>query len=248
MMRKFLREKQLTRTVFPEGMEEFQQLLDCDGRQKGTLLETSVQVQLFSTMIESETGSPAEVNLSKTKTQVALPPIKRDALDDTDVRRLQNMYETMYAAGRILHVSSFCDKFKHLLYKGYRYTADSANNQQASTVIAQWFDDSGSRPAIIREFLQHDVVVKMENGKSQRITHILALVEWYARHPQCNRYSKPVEVWANHFESVIPEHAYYVPVGRFQSNCVSVRFQVPLMRHQQQKVYVIIPLPNSVRV
>ena len=120
----------------------------------------------------------------------------------------------MYAGGRIIHVSSFCDKFKHLLYKGYCYTAVSACNKQASTVIRQWFDDS-SRPAIIRDFQQHDVIIRMENGKSQKITHLLALVEWYARHPQFNRYSKLVEVWANHFESVIPEHAFYVPVERF---------------------------------
>lgn len=246
MMRKFLREKEL-RTICPEGMEKFQQLLDWEGKQKGSLLESSVRVQQFRNMIECETGCPADVNLSKTETQVPLPPVKRDALDGDDVRRLQRTYEAMYAAGRILHVSSFCDKFKHLLFKGFRYSADSACNQQASTVIVQWFHDS-RRPAIIREFLQHDVVVKMESGKSQKITHILALVEWFARHPQCNRYSKPVEVWASYFESIIPEHAFYVPEGRFQSSCVSVKYQVPLLRHQQAKVYVIIPLPNSVRV
>ena len=78
--------------------------------------------------------------------------------------------------------------------------------KQHPSFFAQWFDDS-SRPAIIREFLQHDVVVKMESGKSQRVTHLLALVEWHARHPQRNRYSKSVEVWPNYFESIIPEHA-----------------------------------------
>ena len=88
----------------------------------------------------------------------------------------------------------------------------------------------------------------MESGKSQRVTHLLALVEWYARHSQRNRYSKPVEVWANYFESIIPEHAYYVPVGRFQSNCVSVEYKVPLLRHQREKVFVLFPLLNSVRV
>lgn len=97
------------------------------------------------------------------------------------------------------------------------YTKDTVVQQ--TQLVTNSFDDS-SRPAIIRDFLQHDVVIKMENGKSQKITHLLALVEWYARHPQCNRYSKPVEIWANHFESVIPEHAFYVPVGRFQSSCV----------------------------
>lgn len=247
IMRKFLREKELMRTPFPEGMEEFQQLLYCENKQKGTLLEASVGLQLFSNMIESEIGNPADVDLSKSETQVPLPPIKRDAIESADVRKLQKTYERMYAARRILHIPSFCDKFKHLLYKGCRYTSDLTAHQQASRVFLQWFDDS-SRPAVIREFLQHDVVVEMNCGKSQRVTHILALVEWYARHPQCNRYSKPVEVWANYFESLVPEHAHYVPVGRFQSNCVSVRYQVPVLNHQYEKVNVIIPLLNSVRV
>ena len=111
-------------------MEEFQKLMDCEGKQKGTLLEASVRVQQFCNMVESETGSPVNVNLSKTETQVPLPPIKKDAIESDDVRRLQKTYETMYAGGRIIHVSSFCDKFKHLLYKGYRCAADSACNQQ----------------------------------------------------------------------------------------------------------------------
>ena len=165
-------------------------------------------------------------------------------MDPSEVRLLTKMYEMMYPATRILQTSSFCDKFKSILYKGYHYTSNSINCHQASTVFAKWFDDT-SRPAVVREFLQHDVVVQTGNGKSKRITHILALVDWYARHPQCNRYSKPVEVWANYYESIIPEHAHYVPVGRFQSSCVSVKYHVPLLRHQQEKVNVIIPLPRS---
>ena len=51
--------------------------MDCEGKQKGTLLEASVRVQQFCNMVESETGSPVNVNLSKTETQVPLPPIKR---------------------------------------------------------------------------------------------------------------------------------------------------------------------------
>ena len=198
-------------------------------------------------MMESEIGNPADVDLSKRETQVPLPPIKRDAIESAEVRKLQKTYERMYPAGRILHIPRFCVKFMHLLYKGCRYTSEIDAHQQASTVLLQWFDDS-SRPAVIREFLQHDVVVKTINGKSQRVTHILALVEWYARHPQCNRYSKPVEVWANYFESLVPGHAHYVPVGRFQSNCVSVKYQVPLLNHQYEKGNVIIPLLNSVQV
>lgn len=244
MMRKFLRERDLRKTGFPDGMTALHQILDCNERQRGTLGEMSVRAQLFTNMVHCETGNPLEVNFSKTEAQIPLPPIKRSAIDMSDVKLLEKTYEKIYPAARILQISSFCDKFKFLLYKGYRYTSSFINDQQASTVIAQWFDGT-CRPAIIREFLQHDVVIQMENGKSQRITHILALVEWYARHPQHNRYSKPVEVWASHYESITPNHAYYVPIGRFQYNCVSVRYHVPLLRHQQDKVTVIIPLPKS---
>ena len=67
MTRKFLRERELMRTVFPEGMEEFQQLLFCEGKQKGTLLEASVRAQLFCNMVGSETGNPANAHLNKTE-------------------------------------------------------------------------------------------------------------------------------------------------------------------------------------
>ena len=194
-MRKFLREKELMTTPFPEGMKISSSfyIVKTSKKELYNYLKqnASVGLQLFSNMRESE--NPADVDLSKRGTQVPLPPIKRDAIESADVRKFQKTYERIIAARRILHIPSFCDKFKHLLYKGCRYTSDFTAQQQASTVFLQWFDDS-SRPAVIREFLQHDVVVEMNCGKSQRVTHILVLVEWYARHPQCNRYSKPVKV------------------------------------------------------
>ena len=87
-MGKFIRETELKRAIFPGGMKEFQQLLDCEVKQKGTLLEASVRVQQFCNMVESETGSPVNVNLSKTEIQVPLPPIKRDAIESDDVGRI----------------------------------------------------------------------------------------------------------------------------------------------------------------
>ena len=80
-MTKFLREKELMRTPFPENMEEFQQLLYCENKQKGTLLEASMGLRLFSKMMESEIGNPADVDLSQREAQVPLPPIKRDAIE-----------------------------------------------------------------------------------------------------------------------------------------------------------------------
>lgn len=65
------------------------------------------------------------VNLStEREPQGRLPPVKRDAIEGPDLKMLQKTYKKIYAAGRILYVSYFCDKFKHLLYKDCRYTAD----------------------------------------------------------------------------------------------------------------------------
>ena len=94
---------------------------------------------------------------------------------------------------------------KSIFYTDCRYTTDLGSNQHASTAFAQWLEDS-IRLASIREFL-----LKMKRGKSPgRVAHLLALVQWNASHPQRNRYSKPVEGCTNYFESMFPEHAYFI--------------------------------------
>lgn len=58
LMRKFLRERDLRKAGFPDGMADFHQVLDCYDRQRGTLGDTSVHAQLFTNMIYCETGNP----------------------------------------------------------------------------------------------------------------------------------------------------------------------------------------------
>lgn len=87
-MRKFLRERDLRKDGFPDKMKDFCQLLDFD-RQRVILGEMSVRAQLFTNMIHCETRNPLEVNFSKTEAQVPLPPIKRNALDISDVKLLE---------------------------------------------------------------------------------------------------------------------------------------------------------------
>ena len=106
MMRKFLRERDLRKAGFPDGMADFHQVLDCYDRQRGILGDTSVHAQLFTNMIYCETGNPLEVNFSKTEAQVPLPPIK-SAIDISDVKLLEKTYNKMYSAARILQFLVF---------------------------------------------------------------------------------------------------------------------------------------------
>ena len=60
-----------------------------------------------------------------------------------------------------------------------------------------------------------------------------------------NKYSKLVEVWANHFETVIPGHAYYVPVGRFQSVCQLASCPNSASSTRESKCYYTIAKVNK---
>ena len=89
---------------------------------------------------------------------------------------LKEMYKLIYACDKIRHVSSFCQSFNNLLYGGSHYRSDRSNDDSASIVTAKWLGEM-KRPAIVREFMLHDVVLVDENNKAQRITHVLAYVQ-----------------------------------------------------------------------
>lgn len=244
MMRKFLRDKHLMAMQFEHGMEQFGNLLDTATKQRGTLLEqTSTRPYKFYTeMLRTEMEDPYAVDFQRVPTQVPVPPIKRTAFNQKETTCLREMYQRLYPDHTIRNVSSFCESFRHLNYAGSHFRAGSEeSNCRASTVIAQWIDQT-SRPATIRRFFSHDVILEKEVGKCIRVSHILAEVEWYTKHVFCKRYSSPVEVWDILFE---PHSASsYMPVGRIQQNCVAVKHKIPLGQHKQT-VNIIIPLPKS---
>ena len=245
MMRKFLREQKLKNSSFPEDMQEIQQLIDSAVKQKGTLLQTAVDPKLFTSIVASLDGNPQATDFSKTDAQFPLPPVWKTAVNADYVKKLRHMYEYIYPNLRILHVSSFCHTFKHLLLSGCHYQSHSTDNQQASTVFAVWFD-SAKRPAVIREFLSHDITIVKENGKSERIVHVLAKIEWYVKHPLCTaRYSSPLQIWSNDFEYSVPLHASFMPVARIQESCVAVKTVLMVSGRQKENVNVIISLPKA---
>jgi len=155
------------------------------------------------------------------------------------------MYQIMYDNDNVRHVSYFYQSFKRLFYAGYYYHADSKNDSNASIVNAKWLDES-KRPAIIRGFMIHDVVVEKQNGKSQKITHVLADVEWYAKYHGTNIYSSPLEMWSSKFEDY--SSFCYMPVCRIQQKCVAVEAQGAQAHYVRDNLNVIIPLPSAISV
>jgi len=243
-MRKFLRDKFVLSAVFPEEMSHLSDVLNNSIQTEGTLLEMSTRSELFSDLIISlELPNPTEISYSQTSAQVPLAPFKRKALDRIEVENLKEMYQIMY--DNVRHVSYFYKSFKRLFYAGYYYHADSKNDSNASIVNAKWLDES-KRPAIIRGFMIHDVVVEKQNGKSQKITHVLADVEWYAKYHGTNICSSPLEMWSSKFE--VYSSFCYMPVCRIQQKCVAVEASFKRSNNVRDNLNVIIPLPSAISV
>ena len=164
---------------------------------------------------------------------------KGDAIESDDVRRLQKTYEAMYAGGRIIHVSSFCDKFKHLLYKGYRCAADSACNQQPLMTLVDLLS--------LGTFCNMMWLSKwrMENLKrsptfQHQLNGMLGILS-VTGIQNLQRFGRIIS-------SQLFQNMPFMSQWEDSSLAVSVKYQVPHLRHQQEKVHEIILLPNSFRV
>jgi len=194
-----------------------------------------------------ESGQPFEVNLAKTSAQVPLPPMMRKAFDETKARDIREMYQLIYSNDKICHVSRFFYSFYSLLYAGNYYRSSLKDVICSSIVTAKWFDDS-KRPAIIREFMKHDIIVKDENNETKTVTYILAYVEWYACYtgPNNRYYAYPLEVWADRFMN--NSKLSFLPVGRIKQKCVAVKGKVKNRLNRKESINVIIPLQSETRM
>ena len=174
LMRKFLRDIQLQSLEFPSDNNDFKELLV--DMKNGTIGETIKDLQ-------SDEITPC-------------PPIKRIALDKEDSLDLHMMYKSLYPQGK-LDCLRLCDSFTRLTVSGILY--QSLNNVG---VIAKWFNGE-VRPGRVCRFLNHHVVMKEQNGKRKKVSHVLAEVKWFKKHPEQNFYPKPFEVWSTQKEHYI---------------------------------------------
>ena len=61
-------------------------------------------------------------------------------------------------------MSNVCKFFNSLLYAGNNYRSGRRNDDSVSMVPEKWLNEM-KRPAIVREFILHDVVLEDENNK-----------------------------------------------------------------------------------
>lgn len=165
-MRRFLRDVELRIMDFPDEHKQFRCLLSATATQTGTVGEM--------------------LNEEQSETIVPLPPLKRIALNDDDHSKLTEMYKTMLPNCEIVSTQRLCDSFSRVQISGAIYRCSRNYG-----VLAKWFNGE-CRPGRVCRFLTHDVVVKQGRGKRQKLTFVLAEVDWLKTHPERNWFPDPL--------------------------------------------------------
>jgi len=210
LMRKFLRDIQLQSLEFPTDHNDFKELL-----------------------VETQNGTIRETVADHLNGEITpCPPIKRIALDKEDSLDLQTMYESLYPQD-VVNCLRLCDSYTRLTASGILYQSSSNVG-----VIAKWFNGE-IRPGRVCRFLNHDVLIKEENGKRKKVSHVIAEVGWFKKHPEINFYPKPFEVWSTQKEGY--SDLSYIPVKRFLQKCIIVNYKVRFS-YGSERVNVIIPM------
>ena len=83
------------------------------------------------------------------------------------------------------------------------------------------------------------MVAKQDRGKRQKLTFLLAEVDWFKAHPERNWFPDPLGVWCTDFES--HSEMSFIPAQRIQSQCLTVQYKVKF-NYGREKVIVTIPL------
>lgn len=143
------------------------------------------------------------------------------------------MYQTLLPEYQVTAAQRLCDSFSRV-----RINGTICRSSSNSGILANWLGGE-YRPGRVRRFLGHDVFVKNGQGKRQKLSFVLAEVEWFKNHPKRNWFPAPLEVWCNDFEN--HSEMSFIPVHKIQRQCLTVQYKVNL-DYGREKVTVTIPL------
>ena len=131
----------------------------------------------------------------------------------------KEMYKTLPPNCEVVSTQRLCDSFSRVQISGAIYRCSRNYG-----VLAEWFNGE-CRPGRVCRFLTHDVVVKQDRSKRQKLTFVLAEVDWFKAHPERNWFPDSLKVWCTDFESHSAEMSF-IPAQRIHSQCLTVQYEV----------------------
>ena len=175
-----------------------------------------------------------------------IQPFFEKCLTDEELEYIKHVYKAVYPNCKILNISRFCKEFKTLVINGEEYISEKSRSQRSPTIFAHWpsmtgrIDTTGDAPyqiGNVQSFLCHQVTFENE-GSSQSVTALLALVKWYEEHPRRNSFHRSIIVCGTLFRPMC--NASFIPVARIMGRCTTCKTHYQF-DYGQDRITIAVP-------
>jgi len=224
LMRKFLQSSFLQGVTWPLDFTKYETILQCDSKkkEKGTLKSVDLCTEAITNAL-AETKAIDENDFTAADYQIPLGKVQEAILCDDDITDVKEMLSKLYKE-RVVTVLSIVEHHRRIIQGKYTIYAGETNG---STISAVWYGRDGdiitegeARVGNVNNLLTVDCVVH-QGFKKKKLTHHIAHISWYKKHPNKDFYGEPVTLWEPNVEAC--SCATYMPLQRIKSLCVVTR-------------------------
>ena len=185
-----------------------------------------------------------------------LQPHTTKVLTTESLRQLKCIYEQLYQAKIVAHMSHFCRQYGRIALSGdiVGSVMPGRNNCQSSSIIAAYWPGSGSsllsidytqkRIGVVQYFIQHSLEVYKDHGRSgetEKLQHLFCFVQWKKQHPNTNWFGMSAIVCDDSFES--QDACCFMPVQRISNKCAFAKLNNIKFDSYEDSVFVACPIP-----
>ena len=193
------------------------------------------------------TGPITEIDTFQiTKHIKILQPISKRALNMTECKYLETVYQQLYPAKQI-------DNLSHFYLHANKVVLNDARNKKASVIGAYWPSKGSTLSSIdytqlqigtIQHFLEHKITLKDDSGTSVELCHLFCYVKWFISYPQRNWFGTSVTDLSQ--EADFP--LMFMPVQRIVCRCAhaSMSLDFPTGKEQVMIAIHIFSLPTTI--
>ena len=183
------------------------------------------------------TGSLCESVQENFEKKELMKPLREYLLPPDYSQHLHSMYTSRYT--NVTVVSTTCIRSAKLFYNGHIISSNLSKSRRGTCISAHLHADRNSRPhmGIVKFYFKHTIEVNF----TDRLSHVIAVVDWFKLHPDRDLLQPPLEVWDTDFMplgpySFIPVNEILYPVG-FAHDKLHTSIG-------NETVYVTVPIPH----
>ncbi len=168
-----------------------------------------------------------------------LPSVNERCLSSDEMININHLLRSFFGES-FVKTLMLCTHSRHILFQGVAYGCHGSQAQSSSMVYVKVSNQSGTQPAVIRNFVSVSVVLQQSAQEQKKSTVHLACIDWLSEHEQKPFFGTPAEVWRKYIPSMRPN--IYVPVVCIKCTCAYITHVVQFNHILKEEVTIVVPI------